>query len=674
MAKATTKTRSARTLNARRDTLDFRDKMYVPTLIEVPTHIPLSDFQAFPVPILDPGSEGVCTGFGLATVAHYLLARRKVSPDPTRVSPRMLYEMAKRYDEWPGEQYSGSSARGAMKGWHKHGLCSAQEWPYRPSDTDPRGLTEARTRDAVRRPLGAYFRVNHQDLVALHSAIAEVGVLYATAMVHDGWNQVGAAGRIPPTDRILGGHAFAIVAYDAEGLWLQNAWGPRWGKGGFACLSYDDWLAHGTDVWVARLGAPVTLRRSDAVAVPHSAGAGESEAYSYADLRPHIVSLGNDGKLKPGGPYGTSPDELRQRFEDDLPRAMADWGERKHLLLYAHGGLVPEETAVQRIADYRGPFLNAHVYPLAFIWHSGYWTTLTHILQDAIRRRRPEGPLDAAKDFLLNRLDDALEPLARQLTGKLVWDEMKENALGAAAASGGTRLGLDHLAPFLKQHPDVQLHIVGHSAGAILHAPLVRLLTRKGRISSGYLKGETGYGLTIASCTLWAPACTVELFQQAYAPAIDEQTIARFALFALTDQAEQDDDGAGIYHKSLLYLVSNAFEAKPRIPLFRDGEPLIGMAKFIQQDAALQKLFQKADLVLAPNPEPDGSPQGSGAHRHGDFDDDPRTVHATLSRILGAKAMPTALAKAPLAFQRSRSSLRDRRLRIDQTTPILAKP
>ena len=41
----------------------------------------------------------------------------------------MLYELARRYDEWPGENYAGSSARGAMKGWHKHGVCAETMWP-----------------------------------------------------------------------------------------------------------------------------------------------------------------------------------------------------------------------------------------------------------------------------------------------------------------------------------------------------------------------------------------------------------------------------------------------------------------------------------------------------------------------------------------------------------------
>src|SRR5258705_6698829 len=91
-----------RTLDARPDTPDFRDKLYQATLVEVPPLIPLEDYQQRGVPILDQGQEGACTGFGLATVANFLLRGRRVQPDETQVSPRMFYEMARRYDEWPG--------------------------------------------------------------------------------------------------------------------------------------------------------------------------------------------------------------------------------------------------------------------------------------------------------------------------------------------------------------------------------------------------------------------------------------------------------------------------------------------------------------------------------------------------------------------------------------------
>jgi len=77
-------------LDAHPDTLDFRDKMYVPTLVEVPTRIPLEQYQAYyknkKVPVLNQGKEGACTGFGLAAVANFLLQQRRVVPDSTPVS------------------------------------------------------------------------------------------------------------------------------------------------------------------------------------------------------------------------------------------------------------------------------------------------------------------------------------------------------------------------------------------------------------------------------------------------------------------------------------------------------------------------------------------------------------------------------------------------------------
>ncbi len=640
-----------RRLDARRDTLDFRDVMYMPTLVEVPTHIPLERYTDVGVPVLDQGREGACTGYGLATVCNYLLLKRRVDPDPAPVSARMLYHLARRYDEWPGEAYDGSSARGAMKGWHKHGVCPESVYPSLGRD---RGLalTQERTSEARRRPLGAYFRVNHNDLVAMHSAIAEVGVLYATCTVHAGWEQVGADGAIPWSDRVLGGHAFAIVAYDAEGFWLQNSWGPDWGLRGFARVSYDDWLRNGTDVWVARLGAPVTLHTAESTAVAHSAAAKQSAAYAYADLRPHIVAVGNDGKLRPGGDYGTSEAGLAHIFEDDIPRVTAGWKKRR-ILLYAHGGLVGEAAAVQRLADYRPALLHDEVYPLAFVWKTDYWTTLTNILQDAVRRRRPEGMLDAAKDFLLDRLDDALEPLARGLTGKAAWDEMKENAALASRPGGAALAVVRQLQALRDAHGPLEVHLVGHSAGSILLGPLLTQLV--------------AVGLPVATCTLWAPACTLALFDAHYRPALQGKKIGRFGLYVLSDQAEQDDDCARIYNKSLLYLVSNAFEDRSRIPGFRDGVPLLGMEKFLAPVRPL--LTGPHQLVVAP--DGDGLSQ---ARAHGAFDDDQATVLSTFRRITGAApaaAVPgTAAADLPgaIRFRRSESSLRDRRQAIDART------
>lgn len=679
--------KTERSFDARRDTMDFRDTMFVPTLVEVPPHVPLGDYLDHGVPILDQGREGACTGYGLATVVHYLLARRRVLPDRDPVSPRMLYEMARRYDEWPGENYEGSSARGAMKGWHKHGVAGEIDWPSSGRGV-PGGLNDARVAAARRRPLGAYFRVNHKDLVAMHAAIAEVGILHATASVHTGWEKVDPQGNIPYESSLLGGHAFAIVAYDEQGLWLQNSWGPGWGWRGFARMSYDDWLANGSDVWVARLGAPVELRRVASTAMVHPTTAGHSVSYAYEDLRPHVIGVGNDGHLSTAGTYGTNARDLNHIFTQDMPRVMASWT-RKRILIYAHGGLVSEQEAVQRVAEYRPAMLAQQIYPLAFAWHSDFATTLGNILADAGRRRRSEGVLDDLKDFMLDRVDDMLEPLARALFGKLAWSEMKENARGASQAGRAAALVVRALQQLRATHgSDFELHLVGHSAGSILLAPMLGLLKKA--------------GLAAATCTLWAPACTHEDFLKHYAPALDDGTLGKLALFLLSDAAEQADHCAHVYNKSLLYLVSHAFEREARIPgsPTRRGVPLLGMAKYLDsthvdhQRALSDAITQRGvDVVIGPNDQPQGHPFASKAERHGDFDNDQRTVLATLARVLGPGSslerdavrdpmsggtmtlvkvdnpdMQREGAQVALKFQPSQSSARRQRSTLDQLT------
>jgi len=642
-----------RVLDARPDTLDFRDRMFVPTLIEVQSERPLDLYRKAGVPILDQGTEGACTGFGLATVVHYLLRTRHIVRDDEEISPRMLYNMARRYDEWPGENYSGSSARGAMKGWHKHGVCSRTHWVYdRAQQKQDTKLFAHRYEDALRRPLGAYFRVNHKDLVAMHTAITEVGILYATSQVHEGWQNVGKDGVIEwtPDAEIVGGHAFAIVAYDARGFWIQNSWADDWGNDGYAQVSYDDWLANGSDIWVARLGAPVVLRAKESVSRSVGVASQGSRSYVFCDLRPHIISLGNNGLLKTDGTYGTSEEDVKEIFSQISDRVSAPDSTIKHLLLYAHGGLTAEDSAIQKVADLRPALLEAGVYPLAFIWRTDLWSTIRNILQDALTRRRPEGFLDNAKDFMLDRLDDALEPIARVAGGHRVWEEMQQNAMLASQRGGGLLMVLSELKKLLTRNNGLKVHLVGHSAGSILLGGLA------GANQAG------GKPVEFATCTMWAPACTMDFYRDQYLPAIRGGSIKEFAIYTLTDRAEQDDDCANIYHKSLLYLVSDAFEKELRKPLFgnADGVPLLGMEKFLRKVPARD---QPQQWVLSPNAVAEGQPGASRTTSHGDFDDDPVTLKATLARILGTSARG-----AVFAHHRSEAAQRGQRQAIMQQT------
>lgn len=139
---------------------------------------------------------------------------------------------------------------------------------------------------------------------------------------------------------------------------------------------------------------------------------------------------------------------------------------------------------------------------------------------------------------------------------------------------------------------------------------------------------------------------------------INQSLIDRFALFTLTNKAERDDNCADIYHQSLLYLESNAFEDTVKIPMIRpNGEPILGMQRCVDDNDAIVSLSKqvKADRILSPNTNPVGSTQGSRSTQHCDFDDDEATVKATLARIL-----EKSRAKTELAFHHSGLSHRRR--------------
>ena len=80
------------------DRLDLRDRLYMPPVAVVPDLV--LDGRAH-IPVLDQGETNACTGFALASVVYqlqYVAKRKRVS-----ISPFMLYSMARRYDEFPGD-------------------------------------------------------------------------------------------------------------------------------------------------------------------------------------------------------------------------------------------------------------------------------------------------------------------------------------------------------------------------------------------------------------------------------------------------------------------------------------------------------------------------------------------------------------------------------------------
>ena len=300
------------TRNVVPDRLDLRDRVYMPPVAVVPD---LALEPMAKIPVLDQKQTNACTGFALASVVYLLQHTAKRKQKDCCVSPFMLYSMARRYDEFPGDPDvdTGSSLRGAMKGWYKHGACSDRLWT---SEAMPTGQVTKSADDwwldAVQRPLGAYYRVDTRSITDMHVALNEIGILYASAVCHSGWDEgfsntsrtKGGYWMIPrrkagPSD---GGHAFAIVGYNQDGFIIHNSWGMGWGTKGRAVLPYEDWLDNAMDSWVAQLGVVTELHLEIAQSMTLRLDAGTVQLAGESSLRnreisPIIIYMETKGRL-----------------------------------------------------------------------------------------------------------------------------------------------------------------------------------------------------------------------------------------------------------------------------------------------------------------------------------------------------------------------------------------
>ena len=675
-----------RTLDARPDRLDLRDREFAPLVRSLSPVWPADAELARLLPayaaaglVRDQGKEGSCTGFGLVAVVNFLLfsrrdapraALRGAQPGLESVSPRMLYHLARFYDEWPGEAYDGSSCRGALKAWHKHGVCRESLWPYQLRQSGFQRPQAGWDSDALTRTLGVYYRIDHSSIVDMQAAIFQIGAIFVASQVHDGWNLRGArvvshAGlpRIKPLKRSdsLGGHAFALVGYNETGFIVQNSWGKGWGAAGFAVLPYELWNEHGHDAWVCALGVPADTQRARQRA-SHVAvyGPGRTETIANAsvvvratrtpppnlpaEVAPwsteqallHTLVFGNDGRVINRVVIHRDAADTVQQLACAAPLAYfrTQPGPRQ-LAIYVHGGLNSEEESVQRI-QVLAPYFKANdIYPLFITWKTGALETLHDILADQLQRiPRPDGGIwDRFREVAANVLDRTIEVAAGPVA-KPIWSQMKQNA--AAAIERG--MGLDLLATALRdltaQLPRLQIHLIGHSAGSnMLGHLLTRMISLKLRANS---------------CHLYAPACTIGFALEHYARAFERGTLSAAAthLHMLSDRREREDT-VGPYRKSLLYLVSRALERNHKTPL-------LGL-QLAHSTAPTRELWHADELAgvehwqALPSNHPvnlhviDSAQISTGRLgrplpiAHGSFDNDAEVIGSTLSRINGGK-------------------------------------
>jgi len=599
--------------NVQYDFPDNRDWIYRPALVNLKSVVDCPEGLL----IRNQGKEGACTGFALAAAIEILKNEnlnqgQKQGDERFKCSVRMLYEMAQRHDEWAGEAYSGSSLRGVLHGWKHMGVCEEKDWKFYRSPGRAGHLTVDRAKKARLNTIGAYYRLR-PEITDMHAALNEVGVVIVSARLHAGWRSCKGP-KIEKQTFVKGdgGHAFAIVGYNAAGFWVQNSWGKNWGKEGVALWSYADWIENVMDAWVFRLALPtpsifglqpLQSRIRDYGQTQNSKETSPPAPPKRREIAGHFVHL-DEGKFLNKGRYWSD-------FQD-VQETVKRLGERhyKHVVMFAHGGLNSATDCAASIAQLKSVFKANEIYPYHILYDTGIAREMKQLIeyQDqcaAIRcQQNPE------------RHDQTMAYLCRR-TGQMLWRELHNNARAAFAPDTP---GVEVLKSFLdlllhrESGEMTRFHLIGYSTGALLIGHILRALMR--------------YRVRIDSVSLLAPACSHAFYEKCYRPALDNKGKLRahkMQVYQLMDALEMS---SGIlpglkYRQSLLQLASQAFEPT-------SDTPLLGLSRYNER---LGRGAGSPDFYLS-----DGmSSTQTRAKTHSDFVFDAVTLNHLLKTILGAQ-------------------------------------
>ncbi|HEX8443458.1 MAG TPA: caspase family protein [Allosphingosinicella sp.] len=332
-------------------------------------------------------------------------------------------------------------------------------------------------------------------------------------------------------------------------------------------------------------------------------------------LADHIVNL-TQGRFSTGGTVQTDASDvdriLDERVAQDVERARKR-GEKAHLLLYAHGGLVSENSALLGAFDQLKFWRANNVYPLFFIWETGLAETLKQLIFSA--RGLAAAPRGPVREWMDDRVEDAV----RTLGADKIWSGMKRSAERASQPKGGSAYVAAKLPALAEKHgDDLQIHMAGHSAGSIFMTWMASVLPDAPKIRSAHFL---------------APAINTARFKEGFAPALGSK-VEDLTLYTMIKARELADTVTPLYGKSLLYLIYHVLEA-------RRETDILGLEMSLRRDPDLRKLFGlsgsgsgKATIIWSPSSDA-ASGSASNSTSHGGFDNDAATLESMCRRILG---------------------------------------
>lgn len=159
----------------------------------------------------DQGATPRCVAYSLV---HWLEDGPvgQTGPVPT-VDPAALYHEAQVADEYPGENYDGTSVRGGAKALQTRGYIESYYWA--------------------------------KSIDEITQALLTIGPIVMGTDWYEGMMAPDAYGRIHRSGVVLGGHAYIVNGCNTKtGFYrIKNSWGRAWGVDGRVWISKADLAA-----------------------------------------------------------------------------------------------------------------------------------------------------------------------------------------------------------------------------------------------------------------------------------------------------------------------------------------------------------------------------------------------------------------------------------------------
>ncbi len=156
----------------------------------------------------DQGSASQCVAYAWVHWIHH--APLTFPGKNPVINQTELYKEAQKIDEWPGENYDGTSVRAGAKLLQDRGFISSYHW----------GMSTAE----------------------LYAAVLNIGPVVVGSNWLSGMDTPDSNGFIKAIGWPRGGHAYLICGIDMKKKYvrIKNSWGKNWGIGGYAYISFDD--------------------------------------------------------------------------------------------------------------------------------------------------------------------------------------------------------------------------------------------------------------------------------------------------------------------------------------------------------------------------------------------------------------------------------------------------